>query len=46
MEEVDIDFLKIIGKKAKINIEDNIDEISIKINKLIKLISKLDNINK
>ena len=46
MEEVDPDFLRILGNKAKINIEDNIDEISIKINKLIKLISKLDNINK
>ena len=46
MEEVDQNFLKILGKKAKINIEDNIDEISIKINKLIKLISKLDNVNK
>lgn len=46
MEEVDQNFLKILGKKTKINIENNIDEISIKINKLIKLISKLDNINK
>ena len=46
MEEVDLDFLKILGKKAKINIEDNNNEISIKINKLIKLISKLDNISK
>lgn len=45
MEEVDEIFLKILGNKTKINVENDIN-ISNKVNKLLKLISKLDNITK
>ena len=45
MEEVDENFLKILGNKTKINIENDIN-ISNRVNKLLKLISKLDNITK
>lgn len=45
MEEVDNVFLKTLANKAKINLE-NSNNIYNKVNKLLKIISKLDNINK
>ena len=45
MVNVDEDMLKILGKKAMIDVDSNINDISIRFNSLLKSISKLDNIN-
>jgi len=45
MINVDEDMLKILGKKAMIDVESNIHDISIRFNSLLKSISKLDNVN-